>query len=90
MLDQKGSKIVLDTTGDVEVTSKAKLTINAVDGLKLESTGKFELKANGVTIDAGGGEFSAKGVQAKVEGSATAELSSSGQTTVRGSIVSIN
>ena len=38
VLDQKGSKIVLETTGDVEVTSKAKLTVNAADGLKLEST----------------------------------------------------
>ena len=90
VLDQKGGKIVLDTTGDVEVTSKAKLSINASNGLQLESSGAFELKANGVTIDAGGGAFSAKGSQAKVEGSATAEISSSGQTTVRGSMVSIN
>jgi hypothetical protein len=74
----------------VEVTAQQKVTIKAGSSMSLEATGAFELKANGVTIDAGGGAFSAKGVQAKVEGSGTAELSSSGQTTVRGSLVSIN
>ena len=43
-----------------------------------------------MTIDAGGGAFNAKGVQAKVEGSGGAELSSSGTTTVRGSMVMVN
>jgi uncharacterized protein involved in type VI secretion and phage assembly len=90
VLDQKGSKIVLETTGDVELTSKAALSLNAPDGLKLESSGSFELKANGVTIAAGGGAFEAKGSQAKVSGSASAEISSSGQTTVKGSMVAIN
>lgn len=90
MLDQKGDKIVLETTGDVQVSSKASLSFSAPDGLKLESSGAFELKANGVTIDAGGGTFEAKGAQAKVAGSATAEISSGGQTTVKGSMVAIN
>ncbi|MET0910256.1 MAG: VgrG-related protein [Ilumatobacteraceae bacterium] len=90
VIDQKGSKVVLETTGDVEVTSKKKLSISANDGITMESQGTFEVKATGVTIDAGGGAFSAKGSQAKVEGSGTAEISSSGQTTVRGSMVSIN
>jgi hypothetical protein len=66
------------------------MSVTATSELKLESSGAFELKANGVSIDAGGGAFSAKGVSAKVEGSGTAELSSSGQTTVRGSIVTLN
>jgi uncharacterized protein involved in type VI secretion and phage assembly len=90
VVDQKGSKIVLDTSGDVEVTSTGKLAVKASDSMKLESSGALELKANGVTIDAGSGAFSAKGSQAKVEGSSTAEISSSGQLTVRGSMVSIN
>jgi uncharacterized protein involved in type VI secretion and phage assembly len=90
VLDQKRNKVVLETNGDVEVTSQATLSINASSGLKLESSGAFEVKANGVTIDAGGGSFSAKGAQATVEGSASAEISSSGQTTMRGAIVSIN
>jgi uncharacterized protein involved in type VI secretion and phage assembly len=90
VLDQKNSKVIIETTGDVEVKSKAKIAVNASSGMTVETSGKLELKGNGVTIDAGGGEFSAKGSQAKVEGSATAELSSSGQTTVRGSMVMVN
>lgn len=90
VLDQKNSKVLLETTGDVEVSSKGKLAVSATSEMKLESSGAFELKANGVTIDAGGGAFSAKGASAKVEGSGTAELSSSGQTTIRGSIVTLN
>jgi uncharacterized protein involved in type VI secretion and phage assembly len=90
VLDQKGSKIVLETDGDVEVSSQAELTVKAPSGVKVETSGTLELKGNGVTIDAGGGAFNAKGVQAKVEGSAAAELSSTGQTTVRGSMVTVN
>ncbi|MET0578945.1 MAG: VgrG-related protein, partial [Ilumatobacteraceae bacterium] len=90
VIDQKNSKVVLDTSGDVEVTAKKKLAVTASDGMSFESQGAFEVKANGVTIDAGGGAFNAKGSQAKVEGSGTAEISSGGQTTVRGSMVSIN
>jgi uncharacterized protein involved in type VI secretion and phage assembly len=90
VLDQKSKKVFVDTTGDVEVTAQQHVTIKAGSSMTLEATGAFELKANGVTIDAGGGAFSAKGSQATVQGSGTAEISSSGQTTVRGSVVSIN
>jgi uncharacterized protein involved in type VI secretion and phage assembly len=90
VIDQKSSKVVVDTSGDVEVKARQKVTITSSSSMSLEAQGAFELKANGVTIDAGGGAFSAKGTQAKVEGSGTAELSSSGQTTVRGTLVSIN
>jgi uncharacterized protein involved in type VI secretion and phage assembly len=90
VIDQKASKIVLDTDGEIEVKAQGKLLVNAANSLKLESSGAFELKANGITLDAGGGAFNAKGSQAKVEGSGTAEISSSGQTTIRGSMVSIN
>jgi uncharacterized protein involved in type VI secretion and phage assembly len=90
VLDQKGGKIVIETSGDVEVASDAKLSVRAPNGMTFESSGALELKGNGVTIDAGGGAFSAKGVQSKVEVSGSVELSSSGQTTVRGSIVQIN
>jgi uncharacterized protein involved in type VI secretion and phage assembly len=90
VLDQKGSKIIVETSGDVEVTAKGNVSVKATSDLKLEASGKIEIKGNGVTIDAGGAAFSAKGSTAKVEGSGTAELSSSGQTTVRGSMVMIN
>jgi uncharacterized protein involved in type VI secretion and phage assembly len=90
VLDQKSNKVVLETNGDVEVTSKASLSIKTSSDLKLESEGSLSVKGNGVSIDAGSGAFSAKGSQAKVEGQSSAEISSSGQTTVRGSLVSVN
>jgi phage protein D/phage baseplate assembly protein gpV len=91
VLDQKNSKIVLDTTGDVEVKSKGKVGFAATGALKLETQDKLELKAAaGISIDAGGGPFEAKGVSAKVEGSGNAELSSSGTLAIRGSLVTLN
>jgi uncharacterized protein involved in type VI secretion and phage assembly len=90
VIDQASSKILIETSGDVEVAAKGNLKVNAPSGMRVESSGALELKGNGVTIDAGGGAFSAKGSSAKVEGSGTAELSSGGQTTVRGSMVMVN
>jgi uncharacterized protein involved in type VI secretion and phage assembly len=91
VLDQKNSKVLLDTSGDVEVTAKGKVAVTATGAMKFETKDKFELKAAmGVTVDAGGGPFEAKGVSAKVEGSAGAELSSSGSTAIRGSLVTLN
>jgi uncharacterized protein involved in type VI secretion and phage assembly len=91
VLDQKNSKILIETSGDVEVTSDKTMSVKAPNGITMESSsGELVLKGNGVTIDAGAGSFSAKGVSSKVEGSGSAELSSSGQTTVRGSMVMVN
>jgi uncharacterized protein involved in type VI secretion and phage assembly len=90
VVDQKSSKVLLETDGDVEVTSRATVAVKATSDVKVEATGKLELKGNGVTIDAGGGAFSARGTQAKVEGSGAAELSSGGQATIRAPMVTIN
>jgi uncharacterized protein involved in type VI secretion and phage assembly len=89
-LDQKANKVVLDTGGEVTIASQGKIAVTSADSISMEATGSLEIKAMGITLDAQGGAFSAKGSQAKVEGSGTAELSSSGQTTVRGSMVAIN
>jgi hypothetical protein len=91
VLDQKNSKILIETSGDVEVTADKTMSVKAPNGITMESSsGELVLKGNGVSIDAGAGSFSAKGVSSKVEGSGSAELSSSGQTTVRGSMVMVN
>ena len=51
--------------------------------MKLETSGDLELKANGVTIDAGGGAFSAKGVAGQGRGQRHAPSSrAAAQTTV--------
>jgi uncharacterized protein involved in type VI secretion and phage assembly len=91
VLDQKGSKVLVETTGDLDVAAKGKLTVTSTGAMKLETKDTFELKAmRGVTIDAGTGAFEAKGTQAKVEGTAGAELSSSGRTAISGALVALN
>ena len=74
MLDQKGSKIVIETSGDVEVGSDAKLAVKAPSGVTLETTGDLEIKGNNVTIEAGGAHSAPRARQAKVEGSGSVEL----------------
>lgn len=90
VLDQAGGKVTITTSGDVELTAERSLTIDASTGITLRSDGELKLQANGITIDAGAGSLAASGATAKVEGTGSAELSSSGQTTVRGAIVNIN
>lgn len=80
--DDEGAIILEDLNGNkVSMTS---------DGITLESAGDLNLKASGdVTIE--GMNVTCKASAAfKAEGSSGAELSSGGQTTVKGSLVSIN
>jgi hypothetical protein len=65
------------------------IDVKAATNMKIEAANTLELKATSININASG-PFEAKGAQAKVEGSGTAELSSGGQTTVRGSTIAIN
>jgi len=87
-----GRKVFLnDDTGELvlEDPQGNKVLLNR-DGILLESAGNIEIKATGsITIE--GGQIAAKaGSTLKMEGNASAELSSSGMTTVKGAIVQIN
>ena len=91
VLDQKGTKVVITSDGDVEIDAKKEVRIKAGTDMKLEASQSMELKAgNGVKIDAGGGNLQAKGVQATVEGSAQAELKGGATAKVSGAMVQIN
>ena len=90
VLDQKGNKIVITTTGDIEVGSDANLTVKAPSGFSLETSGDFKLKATNVTIEASANLTAKGGATAKVEGGASAELKGGATTTVSGGIVKIN
>jgi hypothetical protein len=60
------------------------------DGITIESAKDFQVKAKG-DFKAEGMNASMKGsTELKVEGGSTAELSSSGSTSVKGSMVQIN
>ena len=74
--------ILLDSAKDIIITAKGKVTIDAVGDVGISS--KADIKIEGLNIN----EIAKVGFVAK--GSATAELSASGQTTIKGAMVMIN
>jgi Rhs element Vgr protein len=87
--DQTGNKvelsesgIVLDSPKDISVTAQGKITLDAVGEIGVTSQADVSVKGMNVNQEADVG-FTAKG-------SASAELSASGQTTVKGAMVMIN
>jgi uncharacterized protein involved in type VI secretion and phage assembly len=89
MEDQNNNKveltsngIVLDSPKDIKIVSKGDITIDSASGVKISS--KADIKVDGMNVN-----LEAQ-VGAVVKGSATAELSASGQTTVKGAMVMIN
>lgn len=87
--DQNKNKITLGQSG-ISIESAKDLTLKAKGNVKIEATqnleteSKCDTKINGLNVNA-----TAK-VGVKLNGSATAELSASGQTTVKGAMVMIN
>ncbi|PTT87718.1 Rhs element Vgr protein, partial [Pelomonas sp. HMWF004] len=76
------SGIALDSPKDISLTAKGGITLDAVNAISL--TAKADVKASGMNVSCEGQiGFTAKG-------NATAELSASGQTTVKGALVMIN
>jgi Rhs element Vgr protein len=74
--------IVLDSPKDISITAKGKITIDAVGAIDVSSKADVSVKGMNVNHEADVG-FVAKG-------NASAELSASGQTTVKGAMVMIN
>ncbi|VVD71870.1 type VI secretion protein VgrG [Pandoraea pneumonica] len=89
LTDQNNNKIqmtpdgiTLDSPKDIVINAKGKVSITAVSNI--EQTAQADIKSEALNINS-----TAKvGIVAK--GSATAELSASGQTTVKGALVMIN
>lgn len=87
--DQNGNKVELAESGitiespkDINITATGKINIEATDEIAVSSSADVSVEGLNVSHTAQVG-FSA-------EGSATAELSASGQTTVKGAMVMIN
>ena len=74
--------IVLDSPKDIKITAKGKITIDAMGEVGITSKADVKLEGMNVSNTAKVG-FTAKG-------NATAEISASGQTTVKGAMVMIN
>lgn len=87
--DQNKNKIVLDNNG-IRIESAKGITLKAGTNIKMEAGTGLEAKANAdlklqaMNVDA------VALVGLKMAGTATAELSASGQTTVKGAMVMIN
>lgn len=74
--------IALDSPKDIKCTAKGGITLDAVGAISISA--KADVKAQGMNVSCQGQ------VGFKAEGAASAELSASGQTTVRGAMVMIN
>lgn len=81
-VELKPEGITLDSPKDIKITSKAKITIDATSGVDISSTS--DVKVTGMNID------QSANVSFTAKGNASAELSASGQTTVKGAMVLIN
>ncbi len=88
--DQNGHSLLMDSSG---------ITLKSMKDLAIHAKGKIELKAgDNISADSAGGDIRLEGKNvsavAKVallaQGTASAELKSAGQTTVKGAIVMIN
>lgn len=82
MAAQAGAEMTLEASGDGKLSSGGDLQLTSTGDLKGEAGGNLELKG---TVDA-----NISGVKTVVKGSATAELSSGGINTIKGSLVKIN
>lgn len=89
LTDQHKNEIVMNSNGislssskDIKLTAKGNITMDA--GMKISNTAKSDISLEGLNV-----KVQAK-IGASVKGNATAELSASGQTTVKGAMVMIN
>lgn len=76
------SGISIESAKDITIKAKGKISLTATGALALKSTADATIKGSNVSVNAD--------VGVAVKGSATAELSASGQTTVKGAMVMIN
>jgi Rhs element Vgr protein len=76
------SGITMDSPKDIQITSKGNINITATSNITMKSNADVKVDGMNITNNAKTG-FTAKG-------NATAEISASGQTTVKGAMVMIN
>jgi Rhs element Vgr protein len=91
LLDQNGNKVELTPSG-ISLTSPKDITITATGSISMTAqTGSVDITASASDVTVSGLNVSCQGqIGFTGQGSATAELSASGQTTVKGALVMIN
>lgn len=81
-VELKPEGIFLDSPKDICLSAKGKVTIDAINNIEI--TAKADIKSQALNIN------SNANIAYVAKGSASAELSASGQTTVKGALVMIN
>ena len=89
LTDQNGNKIKMTSSG-ISMETPKDVTIEATGNINLNATGKINLTAQQDVAVSGLNISNTANVGFTAKGNATAELSASGQTTVKGGIVMIN
>lgn len=88
--DQNGNKVVMNNAG---------ISIESAKDITIKAAGKIDISANqAITTKSSGGDIAVQGLNVNLkaqvalsaQGSASAELKASGQTTVKGAMVMIN
>ena len=87
--DQNKNLIVMREKG-IEISSDKDIILKAKGNISLDATGKVNVKAKQDTTIEGMNVTAKAQTSLKVTGTATAEISASGQTTVKGAMVMIN
>ena len=89
LTDQNKNEIVMNSSG-ISLSSAKDITLKAKGAITMDATSKFSATAKqDVSLEGLNVNMQAK-VSAAVKGNAKAELSASGQTTVKGGMVMIN
>lgn len=81
-VELNSSGITLDSPKDISITAKGKITLDATNNVEI--TSKADVKATGLNVAC------TANVGFTAKGSATAEVSASGTTTIKGAMVMIN
>ena len=81
-VELSASGILMDSPKDIQIKAQGKVTIDATDNVEITSTA--DIKNSGLNIN------NEANIGFVAKGNATAELSASGQTTVKGIMVMIN
>ncbi|MEI7076314.1 type VI secretion system tip protein VgrG [Pectobacterium versatile] len=89
LTDQNSNTISMGESG-INITSNKDITISAKNAVKIESTGDTTVKATGDAKISGLNVSVQANTGLTLKGNATAELSCSGITTIKGAIVKIN
>lgn len=89
LADQNSNTITMDENG-ITLDSPKDITISATGNISLKSTGDTSIDATGDANIKGMNVSAEANVALTAKGSATAELSASGNTTVKGALVMIN